>query len=1689
MGTLCAASSQVHTAFEAASSNSSMDDYLSFWLLVRLHERAASVPPAPARASACATANSVWHTPPAWRRHCSSSTPAATEATDESLGPDARASESIVDLHVIIGGLDSTGAQAVLTELELQADAAAARATTRCFLRQLHESRVLDERLLLGGVLEVPELLTMSIELHERLRSDKAAAFAAACDALQPLAIQGHPGLFVYRSSSFESEEQANKDFLIKLSFEREGHSPEDDRGSKCVSATGVGVATDTTSSGKGGIQLTVCGIDPPADDLSRGLLSHVREKLEVLTLLHFATLLPRIAQTGLCAADLAFLRRPDVPPLAMASVCLPAALGGRSIDDARAESDWSRWLRACSDGLRAIGWCPLTRAPTADNELLSLLHVPPPHGARRTSHAPNPHKLLCAFLTIDKAGVSRDAGGLDHQVCLLGSAIHSNWYLRLRVWGRPADLTDGVRGGAGGNDGVWVGETSLRPRALTSAAVQLEGLCAALCSRLLESELIAVVQSAAARELNLTQLHGPALDKSIDPVLPWSTSIALPTSLSSSMWASLTAAGVRQVTTALCAACTVGSSAVGRMQRPLLMPPWSTAPVASLICAAASRFTHLAPLLLCTGAPDDDNGEVVLPPHDDSGKQVAVRGHGTLMQRSAIGAEAGSTGYSRAGRDAARAGTAKGTGTGTGTGAGTGTETRTAAEDSLLLKLASKTSSVSRDGSARVVHLPAAVHCDVLIVVPIGHSTREVKRRMGDSSCRLLHVHVRCGHVTLTGFSRVDGSGASHHTPLANVLPSAAAPLLMAFEMQARLTTHALQLLSHSGQIAAVNRPGHVRMEFEEQPSSPVVQGVGLASGARLLPCAVSVHPRTRQHSTGAAVGRSFRTGITSGTTDSQAIAQAAAASINAGDMQVAAEQALCVLPSLRKWWRPLLLRVSPDEDAADAGAENVAEALVLSHPCACCPCVRDAADEIYGQGASIATACTGSSVSGVAATAFKHVSPNNLLTCTNLACPATATWGASLSDASGSGVPAAVGVPTGMVAVASVADAASARAPAAASAFSGLSLPSKACSLEGKAHGGVTCCRPTRRSPAAKGVHCVSPVRLCKAASLNTTTAETPGLGPPRRVWVRVQVPVGPRSREENELCMYMINRLARRLAVRINISQDCAAIHCETRNNGGAPAEGDQLGSRRCGGGLLIVRRRRCVSLLHLNMVDGGINCAVHLLGCEGEPTEEKVSSGIHRRSARPLMDAMASAEEDGSASGGKSEADGALKPEVAEARAAGVPGTYGVGSLEAADMAGHLSGEAAAAVSNVGDELAALYYDAHISMSRPSVGFSSTGLADAAGPGTSTTATEQAAMRDAEPSGTCTMDGASWPLARRACVDAVASLCALLQIFPRSPPKACSLMLAGDAYGPAGTKGQLRGYVHYLQHYAMPSNAAPAAGRVLPCGGRAGALGFGLPPPLDAYDCVAWSREVSNEVKVSIEAAAMTDGGGTATDRCHFTFFLLYTSNAQALPLSIAAEALDVRKEAARVLELLLAEGWESYRCFRVWRQLKHSSAERCYFAVAELATFVGTLPAAVDLDVVFPSLKRLPSLRDLPFVGLLNRLEQLPNLRSCRWHDGGCSHLILLLPGLRSCASLAGLKSGHGDGSGQRERAYGHFIHCELRGGLELRVRACSTQSIDALSELVSVLSESVANTLVCWMWSTSATACDARCYP
>ena len=313
-------------------------------------------------------------------------------------------------------------------------------------------------------------------------------------------------------------------------------------------------------------MELTVRGVDPPAEELSGGLLNHLREKLEELTLALFAQLLPRIAHTRLSEADLSFLRPPDAPPLAVATVPLPAAIGGRGVADADAEGVWRAWLSGCAGWLRAGGWCPLNHAPSAhDREVLTLLHLPRAHGR---SGQMAQKLLLCVYISLERMegggggiGDAKQPGVVRVDGAGGGALSVGRWCMRLSAWGRSSD---GIGGGGGG-----MGASSYEGRRRGSMAsgsdpptptvgrnapsaslpsIHVESLCAALASRLSEADVVASFHAATS----------PPTEAALSPT--WR-----------SVWAH--AATVHAVSASLCAACAVGSSAASRLVRPLRVP------------------------------------------------------------------------------------------------------------------------------------------------------------------------------------------------------------------------------------------------------------------------------------------------------------------------------------------------------------------------------------------------------------------------------------------------------------------------------------------------------------------------------------------------------------------------------------------------------------------------------------------------------------------------------------------------------------------------------------------------------------------------------------------------------------------------------------------------------------------------------------------------------------------------------------------------------------------------------------------------------------------------------------------------------------------------------------------------------------------------------------------------------------
>lgn len=162
-------------------------------------------------------------------------------------------------------------------------------------------------------------------------------------------------------------------------------------------------------------MQLSVFGLDPPTEEISKGLVGHLREKIEEQTMAKFARFLPQNPNTKLSPADIAFLRPASVPAVAAALIPLPPLLG--QIEAGHAE--WLGWLRSCGRQLRPLGWHVLTHTESADDTLM-LLHVPPQRAnnvllARGINESKG---LLCAFITL-----TRSAGDAQENVPLHGDA------------------------------------------------------------------------------------------------------------------------------------------------------------------------------------------------------------------------------------------------------------------------------------------------------------------------------------------------------------------------------------------------------------------------------------------------------------------------------------------------------------------------------------------------------------------------------------------------------------------------------------------------------------------------------------------------------------------------------------------------------------------------------------------------------------------------------------------------------------------------------------------------------------------------------------------------------------------------------------------------------------------------------------------------------------------------------------------------------------------------------------------------------------------------------------------------------------------------------------------------------------------------------------------------------------------
>ena len=148
----------------------------------------------------------------------------------------------------------------------------------------------------------------MRLELHERLRADLPRALNHACTALQPLAVQEGPlfdlGLghfthsFVYRQAREEGQEggglRGDRIWLLYLS------------------------EVEACEAAPAALQLRVCGLWEPTEELAGGLVRHLHDKLNEATLQLLSLLLRRNPETRLSPADMGFLRPPHKAPLTL---------------------------------------------------------------------------------------------------------------------------------------------------------------------------------------------------------------------------------------------------------------------------------------------------------------------------------------------------------------------------------------------------------------------------------------------------------------------------------------------------------------------------------------------------------------------------------------------------------------------------------------------------------------------------------------------------------------------------------------------------------------------------------------------------------------------------------------------------------------------------------------------------------------------------------------------------------------------------------------------------------------------------------------------------------------------------------------------------------------------------------------------------------------------------------------------------------------------------------------------------------------------------------------------------------------------------------------------------------------------------------------------------------------------------
>jgi hypothetical protein len=743
--------------------------------------------------------------------------------------------------------------------------------------------------------------------------------------------------LFVYRTAGSPTSSVQRDVFLLSLSLVELGTdgatspvpmpvatsrlstpTPEPSMTSESVIS---GPPTPATSDYVACVQLTVYGVTAPSDEISVGLLGHLHDKLEELTLLRFSTLLPRITHTRLAAADLRFLRPPGAPPLAAAVLSLPSSLISWSLTPSAPLLAWGNWLKGCSSWLRASGWCPLNHGstPGSASEVLSLLHVPlsrmgvafATSGLRVAADRLAPKALICAFLSLQH-DVTHEDPVASFECCetieharepdrtRLRVVGDEGWSLRLRVWGRWSAGGSGV--------GPVSGATSTHGSAwrtsnfVNKAASQLlEGLCALLCSRMIEED---VLQTLRTRSLAIaTRQSGPAPSKPfrilgtalLEPLYgpaqapniliagfesaapspacsePESSqtfsSRKIPTAPPDSVQYSTPHAGtgidLLRATAAICDACAVSSNAVARIVSPLAFPDWTLRKAAALIYGALSELSggiFLTPMLV-TALNDGKAGRV-------SPSQAHVEGGKQLLPDS--------------------------------TAAG---PTTLAASCSILAAMSLPPSHVSptrggADGAVGAVASPSL----------------SIHFHLGDRCC------------CCTYFSRFpDGSvGSVSESDPGGQLPDVVGPLLLALDMHSRLVDHTAHLVKKSHE----NEWSHA---FDQAGVVPEASAVACLHARSQSPRANQVGRRrtlgvTNNHPIAAASDAVCRDPL-GPIPDGQpmrmpsliddVIAQSSRATLAAGQLLCAVEASLPICPILYTWRHPMLL-VTPSSHPA---------------------------------------------------------------------------------------------------------------------------------------------------------------------------------------------------------------------------------------------------------------------------------------------------------------------------------------------------------------------------------------------------------------------------------------------------------------------------------------------------------------------------------------------------------------------------------------------------------------------------------------------------------------------------------------------------------------------------------------------------------------------------------------------------